>query len=1671
MRPRILILCVLVLFSFISLLRGNSDSLNLLPTLMPIEVEPVSKYTLAGKHPSEYEFAIEAPTPTEIEAWMKGDFEMLEGIIEEVENNGSKGELFGDVQSAIGKARGVIQEIENIGNFITKFNGSSLIKLPVGLKSKKDDGTEFIVGIDRVTLYPDHANLSVFAKVQTPDMERPLYFGAPDIKFTREGGVQAGSLGLLGNFIIPILEGKAELEFVGAEVNENEFVNGKGTYVKFDCDGLQAFNMELSIAFSRDVIIPVSEVGQPVDGKVKAKVELGVGNDSSDGLNDIIATVDLSGKPFAHPKKDDIIWKVGQIAFDFSETRHAGFDFPVAEYEPVLPDETLWKGVYISELEIQLPDQFGEGTNVDQALSIGVKSVVIDHNGFTGLVELSNLLSFEEGNMDGWPFSIDLFRLHFYRNSLAALTFEGLVDIPLFSSEEVVSPSSQGEGLAYLADFDIKDQQYLFKVNTTEDITRYSKMLKAEFTLKASSSLEVVFSSAEGFDVTATLHGALKVDADYGKLALKIPDIEFETVQITNKAPYVANGGTWKLDGELGVDFGGFKLTVKAPTFEKGEEEGEVQLKFFGSLNLDFGKELDISSEAAFRVIGVVEANGEERQNWRYEKLKVDMIRVEADKPGAFHFNGWIVFFDDLQSGENNFGSGFQGVLDLSIEKINLDVKALALFGNTGDYKYYFVDAMVKANIPIGTLALKGFGGGIYNNMAQGSVTEDFSGSPPEVSVPDDPQSQQDAYEELLLEWVGKSFSGTSYSPVEGTFGLNAGVILASAQNEEAFNVNVNLNLEFNKANVDGSGGGLAHFKLSGYANVMAPISWTGPSCTGVSIAVNMEYDNSNNSFFASADAFVNVGGVLVGNSTSAAPSSTIQSFYKGSTCDGLSYAGSANILFSEDEWYIWIGAPDASVFNNDVAQSPPKNGYPGPIALKLAIPGLSVGVSSYFDIGTRIPPFPGLPRKVEDLTGLGNLLQNESQRASGGGFMFGAGFNISNELDAFGIFKAGLDLDVGFDVQVRKFGGVSCVGSGDLGINGWYGAGQAWAYVEGYIKVARFTIFQLAVGAALQLKGPNPTYGRGAVGGRYKLLGGLIKGNCRFPVTFGKQCEVEGGGELEIEYDIIADISPSDQGEQVPIETVPSVIFSYPVNQQIEIINSEGEPTKWIIKVDHAKLTQGGTEVAITQEWLTGDQILDVPPVDFLKSETEYIVEVQASLYESDENGNPIGNATHVETQSNTFTTGPALDYIPEANIIAAYPNNSQFNYYSGESSGSYLILGRGQDELLEGATLKAIIDTDGESHEATLAYNSSENRLDYTMPGLSPGGAYQLKVVDTENEERPIYTMFFRNSHYSTFSAKMQAASVQPIVQEDVSDEIRGEYVADISGLVEPFGREEILGSAIDRIADIGSTSWMDNFTQASSNGVTINLYDCSAMDEANSWSGRTILGDRYPDKAVDIFQEGAANCIVNAGNYQDLHANRGNSNPVAGVGTPKILYFVPSIVKSDLGRMQTKLYYGADQLYKSIERIFRNYGFNQCQEICWDEGDDEPIRQIAYNGKGIENTFSAPFNEEEPESKPIVCDNNELRECCNDVNSGLKEILQQEVSQIFQNADNCIKVALEPYNGNICDVIHQPLRRRELFVEPNTSSDYPVKMNYILPDGGAGSNSTVNLKFSVQ
>ena len=119
------------------------------------------------------------------------------------------------------------------------------------------------------------------------------------------------------------------------------------------------------------------------------------------------------------------------------------------------------------------------------------------------------------------------------------------------------------------------------------------------------------------------------------------------------------------------------------------------------------------------------------------------------------------------------------------------------------------------------------------------------------------------------------------------------------------------------------------------------------------------------------------------------------------------------------------------------------------PLGLKMKVGPLQAGLNAYFMTGNRLPAFPELPSNVASLMNVSYPRPSLSELAQGNGLAFGASFSMGTGTIPLLIFYADFDAEVGFDVMLKQYQNSICLESGEQpGINGWYAQGQAYAYM-----------------------------------------------------------------------------------------------------------------------------------------------------------------------------------------------------------------------------------------------------------------------------------------------------------------------------------------------------------------------------------------------------------------------------------------------------------------------------------------------------------------------------------------------------------------------------------------------------------------------------------------------
>ena len=1165
-----------------------------------------------------------------------------------------------------------------------------------------------------------------------------------------------GAGGILGESKLS-LESFIELRLTNAAMLR---INpGENTFVTWDCTGFTSMGINADIELCRNLVVPLNPTTyNPLPDPQRYKVNF---TTQFDSWSDIYIEInDGVNKPFIMVDYPDMIWNVSDLTFDFSDHTSPGnvilnpdYSSPHTNGSNFLPS---WKGIHFGWIEVEMQSQI----NSNQPIRIGASDIIIDDTGVSGLLYGENILAYENGNASGWQISINSIDINVLQNHINGGSLGGKLGVPVFKDPMDYSATILQGGY----------YDFVIKPNVLDSFDIYG----AEVKLDSNSYVQAKLDPNSEFELKATLHGTVSINKELGGVELKYNDIRFDNFEVSNISPYFSPG-SWNFPNSIGADLYGFGVNLRDfNQFKNENDEKEVGLSTIVDLNL--AEALGIKATGGISIIGKMHEDALGRQKWKYDRMTMDQFAVDAQF-SAGHIKGSLSRFE----GNNDYGKGFQGFLNAKFKGLG-EMTAMGLFGSKGTgedkYKYFFVDALVAVDglgIPVGPLSINGFAGGASYHMDR-----DYSIS-----------NLTSVVNTSALPPIGTSFSGTVYTPnSERGLGLKAGALISTTGTKSLFNGLVSFGILFNEVDSTGAGG-IEEIDFNGMGQFLSlsPIESSGENqdtsstpniSSSLTAFLNLNYNFTDNIFDGKFSCFLNTPG----------------DFIKG----GMDQHGKlvhASAYFSPDKWYVYLGLPSA------------------PCKIKFQIPGVNVqaNVESYLDVGTDVPEMKPLPNNVRKIAY--KVADNKSIRSSGAGFVFGSRFNLDAHMN-FGIASGELNAGVGFDLMVRNYPGAFCLGdhpSDEIGINGWYGMGQMWAYVEGKVKIFGISVLEAGIAAVLQAQLPNPTFAQATVGVRFKAFFKTWRKSLK--ISIGEQCTIiSEGTNNEIGMNVIQFIDPVTGTQDIEPDASIRVITAIPIGEKIElpVLNSD---VTHEFKVEIEEMTMFGKY---------GNYILN-PTVS--ESGTEILFGNVDQFYDHDsitaivhlkifKDGSEVG----IESDTTVFIVGKGYDFIAETNVASAYPLDGMSNFYKKEynKNKGYLYLKKGMPGLFyddEKEILVQLTSDDGDEYFIDLEYFSLERKIEFDLDPniLTNGKLYQLKIVEVEEGNynthnsssnnttrlnsfmsnsnvltaedpklenfKEIYSLVFRVSIFDTFEDKLNIA-LQKIpgnnynVQQEVFDDI---------------------------------------------------------------------------------------------------------------------------------------------------------------------------------------------------------------------------------------------------------------------------------------------------------
>jgi hypothetical protein len=1370
------------------------------------------------------------------------------------------------------KIEATFSKVTEEKRFVDFLDENSLIDLPVGIKVELGVLT-YIILIDSVIIAPTECFLFASMQFEDPVSKKKVHFLGSDIRFSRTGGLTGdGKLLLVGDYDVPI------------DANNKFIIRGSAqkTFVEFDCRGYKQFSLDASLAVSKTLLVP------EINGKVDTtkNVEINFVTTIVD-WSDILVTVNVP--KFQVKGVKDVTFTIQDAVLDFSDQRNPpAIRFPT-EYTSQEPgfNQNLWRGVYLRDLTVTLPPQFEKPANTTtpaqlpataataapvpapNRISFSATDVILDHVGFSGRVSASNLIPLDKGKIGKWQFSMEYIYVDIAANQIREGGFRGKLNIPI-SKKSMAAASAQNDqstqpdttALApkpdsaklFLYTAMIREGgDFLFSVSNAETVE--FDLWKAHVILNPSSYVEIKMVEGK-FSPKAVLHGEMTMKIglkDDGEATgdesknVKLAKVTFESLEIQSVKPYLKVGNfSLGTEGEKS-GMGGFPISING--ISAITEGDEIALGIDLTLSLVGEKDGGFAASGKFNIVAqALESSND--LSYKFKKLELERFSIDIDK-GSFKFKGTLNFYKN----DPVYGNGISGTVDATFEP-TFKLQASAIFGTKDGVRYWFADALVtfQNGVPIfPSVAFYSFGGGAYYKM---KIDDQGVGSP-----------------------LGRTVSGITYVPDPSIgFGFKATMSLGIQPGKQSFNAEATYEMAFNASggvryiNFRGNGyfmtppipndlaklqekasklasvtkregQGAGNLNEGAKGNAISDEIYGTPAQAGekaqVWASTMINYDFENRTLHGNLKAYINVGDGLI---TGAGPGNL---------------AGEAVLHFAPGEWYIYIGRPE---YENRFA---------------IQVMGLA-RLDAYFVIGSIVPDSPPPPANVSAILGGIDLdyMKDLNALEDGAGVGFGASFRVDTGDITFLMFYGRFAAGLGFDIMLKDYGDVRCRGTGRLGINGWYANAQAYAYFEGKIgiqvriwrKNRKIEILDIGAAVVAQAKMPNPTWVKGIAGGRFSVLGGLVKGKCSFDIEIGKECEMitpaTQTSPLEA-VEVLAQTTPQENAQGVDVFTVPQAIFNYEMEKEYEMTDANDQIIKFKIAMDAFAIKDNGTPINAQLEWNDDHTVAALNPYEILPSEKDLSLEVTVSFKEK-QNGYWITAMSEGERLSKTymikFKTAKAPDHIPESNVAYSYPVSNQFNFYKSETPQAYIMLKQGQAYLFESsADWRPVVrmkTASGVVSESPFQYNTAAKEVTFSIPPtLINNQIYEMKVVnaplttlssidanvDTSSyaatsgdavalqvttrsadrnledaEEKELYKAYFRTSQYNTVREKLAAAALSSGWRSPVLPGVHN--IGSNFGGTEPFSQDEMNGGTkfsplIQIEADLSSVPWFND------------------------------------------------------------------------------------------------------------------------------------------------------------------------------------------------------------------------------------------------------------------
>ena len=704
-------------------------------------------------------------------------------------------------------------------------------------------------------------------------------------------------------------------------------------------------------------------------------------------------------------------------------------------------------------------------------------------------------------------------------------------------------------------------------------------------------------------------------------------------------------------------------------------------------------------------VLGLIYKPGAKSQDtWQFSSVTLECLSVEGAL-GPVSFAGGL----NILRGDEEYGSGLKGQLSAEIEGLG-GMNIVGQFGkkkdDAGDYYYGFLDLEVfsEAGIPlfydpitnVPKIDFYGAGGGIQINMRTKKAIDEVKMPATRAEIAKKEQERKDAENrkanknfctdvggELLQPGVGLN---QAYTPMKGSYGGKIFVIFGPWSPVEPpytilADAGIQIEMDWNNETNELS---LGEMTISGRGYVM-PVSImerrdnnVGDIYAGLTLDWRNKYLEGEISFRSKFDL------PIVGTTLFSMPVDY----------DKTVFATRAN--YNKGQLRFGFSPTDPYV---ELKLGGPGTGEMQPLSGKF-FTGLShTTIKTYAQVGANVDA----PLKLEEMIPELKSIISEADKVKREGAIKedrpktkdlgsdqskGIAFGLIMAQDInknYLLLHADLALKLGFDVNLREYKDVECSNSkdgGQIGLKGWYAYGTAFAYAKGQIDMG-FRLFGVDLTAAvfdasayltMELQGPNPSYFRGMIGGKYNVLDGAFSGDFQYKVILGEECEVA------IPPDPIADIkiyeSANIRDGQTNVDRYSDITFktNIPLRKDYSLTQKDtkgksSHAVNFMADVRKIKILKKGNEVNSVYTLRPDAKTLDISFDEALDPMTEYTIEYEFGwkVKEGSESSAIYTDRDKPEIGTFKFTTGARPTAITAGMIEYSAPGDRQRYWHKG--------------------------------------------------------------------------------------------------------------------------------------------------------------------------------------------------------------------------------------------------------------------------------------------------------------------------------------------------------------------------------------------------------------------